>query len=30
MPTPEPVARLVAHILDTENPRLRSSVDMLD
>ncbi len=28
-PTPEPVARLIARILDTENPRLRYSVGML-
>ena len=29
MPTPEPVARRVARSLDTENPRLHSSVGML-
>jgi hypothetical protein len=29
VPTPEPVARRVARSLDTENPRLHSSVGML-
>jgi hypothetical protein len=29
VPTPEPVARRAARILDTEDPRLHSSVGML-